>query len=51
MGYHFDYYSENLDKLILEILKLWPSADEQISQTIKYSYRLARELTEFLGII
>ena len=35
---------------MLEILRLWPS-DEQISQTIKHSHQLARELTEFLGMI
>jgi hypothetical protein len=35
---------------MLEILRLWPS-DEQISQTIKHSHRLACELTEFLGMI
>jgi hypothetical protein len=50
IGYHFDYNSGNLDESILEILRLW-SSDEQISQTIKHSHQLARELTEFLGII
>ncbi len=49
-GYHFDYNSGNLDESMLEILRLWPS-DEQISQTIKHSHQLARELTEFLGMI
>jgi hypothetical protein len=50
IGYHFDYNSGNLDESMLEILRLWPS-DEQISQTIKHSHQLARELTEFLGMI
>jgi len=35
---------------MLEILRLWPS-DEQISQTIKHSHQLARELIGFLGMI
>src|SRR4051812_224391 len=50
IGYHFDYNSGNLDESMLEILRLWPS-DEQISKTIKHSHQLARELTEFLGMI
>ena len=50
IGYHFDYNSGNLDESMLEILRLWPS-DEQISQTIKHSHQLARELIGFLGMI
>ncbi|CAG8461001.1 974_t:CDS:2, partial [Racocetra fulgida] len=49
-GYHFDYNCGNLSESTLEILKLWP-IDEQISQTIKHSHRLACELAKFLNIM
>ena len=50
LGYHFDYSSGYLDEKSLEILRLWPT-DKQISQTIRHSYQLACELSEFLGMI
>ncbi|CAG8595177.1 10213_t:CDS:2, partial [Dentiscutata heterogama] len=48
--YLFDYNEGQLDELILEKLKLWPT-DKQIIQTIHHSYHLACELSESLGMI
>ncbi|CAG8691849.1 17840_t:CDS:2, partial [Cetraspora pellucida] len=45
--YLFDYNEEQLDKLILEKLKLWPT-NKQIIQTIYHLYHLACELSESL---
>ena len=50
LGYHFDYNSGYLEESNLEILRLWPT-DKQISQTMRHSYQLACELSEFLGMI
>jgi hypothetical protein len=50
IGYHFDYNTGNLEESTFEILRLWPT-NEQISQTIKYSYYLACELAKFLEMI
>ncbi|CAG8714379.1 15759_t:CDS:2 [Cetraspora pellucida] len=49
-GYLFDYNKEQLDKLILEKLKLWPT-DKQIIQTIHYLYYLACKLSKSLDMI
>src|SRR2546421_276152 len=50
LGYLFDYSSDQLDKLTLDKLHLWPN-DKQISETIHHSHRLARDLAEYAGMI
>lgn len=50
LGYLFDYTSDQLDKLSLDKLRLWPN-DKQISETIHHSRRLARDLAEYVGMI
>jgi hypothetical protein len=50
LGYLFDYTSDQLDKLFLDKLRLWPN-DEQISETIRHLHRLARDLAEYTGMI
>jgi hypothetical protein len=39
-----------LDKLTLDKLRLWPN-DKQISETVRHSHRLARDLVEYAGMI
>lgn len=50
IGYLFDYNEGQLNDVILEKLRLWPT-DKQIIQTIRHSHRLACELSELLGMI
>ncbi|PKB94280.1 hypothetical protein RhiirA5_439152, partial [Rhizophagus irregularis] len=49
-GYLFDYTSDELDKLSIDKLRLWPD-DEQILKIIQHSRCLARDLAEYVGII
>jgi hypothetical protein len=50
LGYLFDYTSDELDKLSIDKLRLWPD-DEQILKIIQHSRCLARDLAEYVGII
>ncbi|PKK58384.1 hypothetical protein RhiirC2_720558 [Rhizophagus irregularis] len=49
-GYLFDYTSDELDKLSIDKLRLWPD-DEQILKIIQHSRCLAWDLAEYVGII
>ncbi|GBB95371.1 hypothetical protein RclHR1_02520006 [Rhizophagus clarus] len=50
LGYLFDFTSDELDKLSIDKLRLWPD-DEQILKTIQLSHHLARDLAEYVGIV